>query len=516
MHSPLAYTDRISVKKVVRNTVFNLLRGGIVVPVYFFITPFTIAKIGVAGYGLWSLTGTLASYQTFVNMGLTSAIVRYVARERAREDVHAVSEYLAVALVIFTVLPSIVVLCISLLRGFVAVHILGVTTDIGAAEFLIVTSALCAMINMILGLFKATLDGSQRMDISNSIVSAQVIVSAIGTVYFLERGYGVRGLGINLIVTTLFSLVLNVYFSLRTNPGMRINPFLFRWARLKEMFSYSVNLQLGAIARAWVEPLNKIIIAHMFSVSYVSFYDISLKIVGQLSNLINSALQSIFPASAEVFERHGHERVELLRRKSLQYVLPMVAMVYIAIFVVIGAFVNIWLGTQLTIVATIVRIFLVAYFAMALTTPAWVILNALGYSKDILFMDLKVVAINVVGIMVLGLLFGYYGFCTGFAISQIVGFFLTQQRYNYRFRSVDVSTSELLDPKVWGIALAMLALGLAVLVIIPLNNYAAIALFSIAFCMIYAVTLWKTRIFGRENLHEILGASIYDKVFGWL
>ena len=71
-----------------------MARATILFPIFLLITPYLISKLGAAGYGLWALTGIIASYREFVNFGLTIALVRFVAKEKATENYRAINEYL--------------------------------------------------------------------------------------------------------------------------------------------------------------------------------------------------------------------------------------------------------------------------------------------------------------------------------------------------------------------------------------------------------------------------------------
>ena len=73
--------------KIVKNSVFSILGGLITVPTYFFLVPYILSKIGSEGYGLWSLTGIVSSYQVFVEFGFTATLVKYIAKENVDKNI---------------------------------------------------------------------------------------------------------------------------------------------------------------------------------------------------------------------------------------------------------------------------------------------------------------------------------------------------------------------------------------------------------------------------------------------
>ncbi len=498
--------------KIFRNSLFNIIRVIVVTPIFFILVPYTISKIGTEGYGIWALIGVIGSYQTFVDFGLTTSLIRFVAKAEAVKDYDAISEYLATSMTIYLVLSSIIVLLIIIFRKFIVFNVLNIKTEIEAAYFLVIFTALSSLVNMISGLFRSIIDGVQRMDISNGILTFQVVLSAIGTFFFLENGYGLKGLAINLLICSIISLIANIYFSKLILP-YKISPLLFKISRFKEMISYSINLQLANLIRMWVEPLNKILISHFFSLSYVGYYEIALKFNNQLTNLIRSALSPIFPAASEIYQKEGIEKIEKLRIKSSKYLFVFLTAVYIVVIILIPDFVQLWLGSDLQIVSSLIVIFMVGLYISLLATPAYSILNSTGYSKETLFVQIQSVAVNIVGILIFWKLFGFYSFCAGFSLSMAYSFWASQYYYKKRLGKNLKVYKVFADKKVIISNLIFLALGIIFINIINLDNYFEIAIFGLIFFICNLLVIWKLRIITGEDIKMLLGSKSYNRIF---
>jgi len=499
------------VNKIFKNSVFNIIQVVVVTPIFFILVPYTISKIGTEGYGIWALVGIISSYQSFVNFGLTTALIRFVAKAEAVKDYDAISEYLATSMIIYLALSSIIVLLIIIFRKFVVVNILNIKVNIGVASFLVIFSGMSSVINMISGLFKSIIDGVQRMDISNGILTVQVILSAIGTFFFLESGFGLKGLAINLLIFSFLSLIANVYFSKLILP-YKINPLLFKVSRFKEMFSYSIHLQVAGLIRMWIEPLNKILISHLFSLSYVGYYEIALRFNNRITDLIRSALSPIFPASAEIYQKQGVEKIEKLRIKSSKYLFTFLTSIYVVIIILIPNFVKLWLGPDLQIVAPLIVIFMVGLYISLLATPAYAILNGTGYSKETLSVQIQSVAVNILGILVFWKLFGFYGFCAAFSVSMIYSFWASQYYYKKRFGKELKVFKVFGNKKVIINSLIFLAIGIIFINIISLNNYFKIAIFGFVFFICNLFVIWKFKIITGEDIEILIGNKSYNRI----
>lgn len=497
--------------KIFKNSLFNIIRVIVVIPIFFILVPYTISKIGIEKYGIWALVGIIGSYQSFVNFGLTTALIRFVSKAEAVKDYDAISEYLATSAMIYLFISSIVVLLIITFKSFIVVKILGIKTNLDIAYFLVIFAALSSLINMISGLFKSIIDGVQRMDISNGILTVQVILSAIGTFIFLESGYGLKGLAINLFICSFLSLLANMYFS-KLILTYKINPLLFKASRFKEMFSYSINLQLSNLIRMWVEPLNKILISHFFSLSYVGYYEIALRFNNRVTSLIRSALSPIFPAAAEIYQKEGVKKIEKLRIKSSRYLFIFLTAIYVIIVILIPDFVKLWLAPDLQIVAPMIIIFMVGLYISLLATPAYVILNGTGYSKETLFVQIQSVVVNIAGILVFWKLFGFYGFCTAFSVSMIYSFWASQYYYQKRFGKEFKVFKVFIDKKIIISNIIFLAIGIIFINTFNLDNYFKIAILGLVFFILNLIVIWKLRIITGEDIEILLGSKGYNRI----
>ena len=491
-----------------------MARATILFPIFLLITPYLISKLGAAGYGLWALTGIIASYREFVNFGLTIALVRFVAKEKATENYRAINEYLATAMVIFMVMLSLIYILIFTFRNFIAIRILVINEDVQVAVFLIIIAGVCSMVNMISGLFKSVIDGAQRMDISNIIITAQVITSSVGMFIVLYMGWGLRGLGYNLLVNSILGLLANLYYSKVALPQLKINPFLFSMSRLKNMFSYSINLQLSSLAAIWIQPLNKIIISHLFSVSHAGYYQIASKCVQNLSSLVRTVFLSLFPATAEHYEKGGAARIESLRKKAIKYTFPLVTMIFALTILVIPSFIILWLGSDFAIISTITRMLLLGAYASVLATPAFIMLQASGFSADTLHITIRAVFINITSCLGFGLLFGFTGFGAGFLITGVYAFFTINRHYKKRFGQTTNTFGFLKDNSKAIITTVILSIiAFACMHFVPLDSYIKILLFSLLFVGSYAMIIWKSKVITTSDIKVILGERFYQRIF---
>ncbi len=70
----------------------------------FFLTPFTIHKLGIEEFGLFSLSGSVIAWLALTDLGLGATVYRYVTAFRARKEAERQANFLGQAMMLFSVL----------------------------------------------------------------------------------------------------------------------------------------------------------------------------------------------------------------------------------------------------------------------------------------------------------------------------------------------------------------------------------------------------------------------------
>src|SRR5688572_2913004 len=81
---------------LLRNVLSNWLVLAIGIVYTFVVTPIVVRSLGIEGYGIWSFLNGLLAYSELLYLGLGSAVVKYVAQYRARNDVAGINRLASV------------------------------------------------------------------------------------------------------------------------------------------------------------------------------------------------------------------------------------------------------------------------------------------------------------------------------------------------------------------------------------------------------------------------------------
>lgn len=108
--------------RAVRNVLSN---WGVLVfstVVNFFLAPFIVRHLGQSGFGIWTLMSSLTGYLGLLDLGVRSAVTRFVARHHAATDHEEASRIASSALLFFTTAGLLAVSASIILALFVVQH----------------------------------------------------------------------------------------------------------------------------------------------------------------------------------------------------------------------------------------------------------------------------------------------------------------------------------------------------------------------------------------------------------
>src|SRR5690348_9049504 len=87
-----------SKKRFAINVVMNWIAMAVGMVVPFFLTPFVIRSLGVTAYGIWILAVSTVSYLNLLDMGLRSAVIRFVSKAEAQKKLEDATAAIGAAL----------------------------------------------------------------------------------------------------------------------------------------------------------------------------------------------------------------------------------------------------------------------------------------------------------------------------------------------------------------------------------------------------------------------------------
>jgi O-antigen/teichoic acid export membrane protein len=209
-------------------------------------------------------------------------------------------------------------------------------------------------------MFLSVFKGIQRMDKSNSIEIKMSIMNVVGTVLFLEAGYGMSGLALNALVNAVLALCLTLFTLHRVVPKVSLG-WNFDRKLLREMFGYGAKISVSRFGGLICFQADKLIVSRVLGLAAVSFYEVSARLTSFMRAVPLVMLSALIPATSELGARNDQEKILRTYLLVSKYV-GMVTVAAVAFLVLdAGSLVYLWLGSGFEQSAFLIQILAIGY-----------------------------------------------------------------------------------------------------------------------------------------------------------
>jgi O-antigen/teichoic acid export membrane protein len=327
--------------KITRNATVSVVQSVISGLVLFLLYRYLIKHLGTEQLGLWSVILASTSVAKLTDMGLTSSVVKYVARYRALKDDEQAAEVVQTAVIsIALVMIVLVMLIYPLLDDVLKLSIPDKSMPLALS--ILPWAVISLWLGCVGGVFQSGLDGCQRIDIRNILTIIGNVLFFMAAIWLVPR-YGLIGLALGQAAQGLLLMVaswLVLRCQLTTLPWF---PIHWSKAKFKEMFGYALNFQISSIAIMFFDPITKLLMSRYGGLSSAAYYEMASQMVVKLRSILSSANQALVPAVAELNET-SPEKVRELYLKAYRLLFFILVPFYASILIALPMVSELWIG----------------------------------------------------------------------------------------------------------------------------------------------------------------------------
>lgn len=265
---------------------------GCIIPLLY--TPVMLRMLGQSEYGLYSLSNSVISYLSMLNLGMGSAVMRYVTKCRAEGDKKSVENIVGLFTIIYCLLAVLVIIVGLFLTAFADTFFSkGLTgNEISRLRILLILMTLSTAVSFPVSVFSSVAVAYEKYIFRRLIDIAGTILSPVLNLVALFMGTGsigmaVAGLFIQLLYTPIFlvscSKMLNIHPKFgKPKPGL-----------LKEIWGFSAFVFLSMIVDLLYWSTDKVLIGAMIGSVAVAIYNVGGTFTSMLQNM-SSAISNVF------------------------------------------------------------------------------------------------------------------------------------------------------------------------------------------------------------------------------
>lgn len=478
------------------NTGLRIASNGVALTLSLFVSPFIISQLGLATFGLWALISAVSQYATLMDFGVGgAALARFVGQLSAMDEDEALARK-GVSALWMSVGFAIAIIGISLgacalLPAFLSHSpatgwrwaIVGVGVNLACAS--------------VASTFEAFPSGFSRWDLQIIPALVAQVAYAIAVVCTLLAGLGLEGLGIAAATSGLMMLV-TARLVLRLVWSQRWGIWHASVKEIRTLIAYGANIQTASLVVIINQQSDKpVLLAFGASLSFIGLYELASKVAFSVRSLPVAALGPLLVRAATSTAGQSRAAIatfyERALRANIEYAVAPLFAVYGACYPLTLA----WLGGGFRMTALMVLILGAGYATNFLTGAGTAVANGSGRPQLDRNYSLLGLAINIIGTVLFGLLFGPWGVIVATALGLMISSLWLLKMMDTWLDTATLSMGWLSANGLQSMLAGLFFGGLGVLatVLLPVQSrlgWLAIGLASIALSTVVLVTVSPT------------------------
>lgn len=446
------------------NAISNWTSLVVQVAVGFFLTPFIIRHLGRDGYGVWVLVGSFIGYYGLLNLGVGSAITRYISRYSAQNDSKSLNETANTALAMFCA-TGLIAIALSFLIAAPLADFFKVTPE-HSEEFkrIVVVLGIATGLSFPSGVFSAMITARERFVAVNIVNITTTLLRTGLTVVILLAGHGLAGIAYPTLAATVISLVAVFWMARVVVPEFCFQLKSARLTTLKMLLVYGGYTTIIAVADILRLKIDSLVIGKMLGMAEVGVYGIAATLIHYMLSLVASGMGVLTPRFTALDGEQKQEELKGTFLKALSISSCIAWGVALLLLLFGRPFVLLWVGEGFVGTVPVLSILAVSYAFALSQTPGIGLMYALNkHSYYAIVSTLEAIA-NVGLSILLARQFGIIGVALGTAIPMILVKLIVQPVYVSRLVGLRLGAyGKAVAPAFFGATVVLLGHGLLIL-----------------------------------------------------
>jgi len=485
-------------KKLVSGSVLGGISFILRIFLSLFMTPFMISSFGDHVYGLWMLFASFGGFYGILDLGLSTAVQRFMARAVGVDDKEEINNIFNTSLVVFCGIGIVSIIFAGLLIWFSPFFVKD-AADVYLFRLIIVFCSVNIVIGFPMRSFWGILSSNLRYDISIYLDMINVIIKTVLIVFFLKKGFGVVAVSVINLLTDLAWNAANIMYAFKVAPYIKISMSYIKKDKFKMFFSYSVYVFISRVADTIKFNIDNYVISAFIGLSSVTVYSIGTRLIGYALDLLGKLVGLMTPVFSQ-FEGQGDfdsikEKFFFIFKLST-YVSIFLGML---LFVLAQPFISRWVGAGYEDSVVVILIFLIPTIFRMIMSTSDQLLYGISKHKFLTWINCSEALANLILSLIFVRHWGIYGVALGTAIPMVLVKVVIQPVY----------TAKVLGISCWKLySIMLLAISKSLLVLFSLylitkqiiaSSFLRLIYYSAIQTVMYALIMFK---FGLSTLEQ--------------
>ncbi len=497
-------------KKLVTGAFLNTLNLMAQILSGFYVMPLMIHTFGDSLFGIWILVASFMGFAAVLDLGLPSAVSRFISQAIGRGGKEADQEIkfiTATAFYIFIFITILTLLAIFLIIGF-APTFLKDPSQIDIFRKLLLILCLNNLFIFPTSIFEGVLTANLRYDLISSRRIVFTVLKVVLTIALVKCHYGLIALAWAIVVCNIAENLVRVFLSYRVDKRVSIAVTNFKIAKVKQLFGYSIYTFVGRIADMLRFQINSFVITVFIDVAFVTPYRVASRLIEYFIQFIGEIVGVFSPYFSQEEGKNNHEGIKekfLFITKIVTYI---AAFAGLMLLLYGKNFIYRWVGPQYSISYTILVILVIPITFALIQSTVFPLLYGISKHKFVAYTNIGEGVLNLILSIILVKKFGIIGVALGTAIPLVLTKFFIQPFYVTRV--LKISLAKYVFVILVPFFITVLAVGIPWLAISRylLSNYINLLFFGTIQTLIFALLVF---LFGFTKVEKTFVLGVFKR-----
>ena len=409
-------------RRLARNSLLSLGTSVAVLGLGVLLIPLMIREFGLELFGILTITWVLVANLAWLDLGLSRAAARYVARELAVGDSRAAAVWAWTAIGTQACFGALGAVAVWFATPFL-VDALGVSPgvrDLGILSFHLF--ALALPIEFAIRSQVGVLEAGQRFGLANALA----IFGSAG-LYLVGIVIVLLGQDFRIILYAFFALRICSFFASLAAANTVVPLFRSFSAaelmtrryleRVREMIRFGGWIALGLLLGPMLLYFDQWLIGVILTVATLTYYTVPFNLQSRLSVFPASMIRPLFPAFSALEATDQKDRIEHYYLRAHRYLFFALVPIFFVVFVWAREILHAWIGLSFAEHATETMQILALGFIFGLLAPlSGALLNGIGRPDIVTKLYIVELPLNIIAVVVLTREFGLPGAAWSFVL----------------------------------------------------------------------------------------------------
>lgn len=414
--------DKIKPQTNFQNSFFSLL--GYIIPIIFSIaiTPFLLRALGVPLYGLFILINTINLFVGLLDLGFSSALIKYLAQSLASNETEKISKIISVSRWWF-LLVGIFGWLVFIVASWPTTWLLK-EIEVTNILYCFILAGLSFFLTCLITPLQLVPRARLRYDWGVKLELGQLTLFNLG-IFAMSLDQNIKLTEvlwwqiISLII--FYPLYLTVFKKIIGHAKIKLK---FERATFTQLFNFGLKTFLTNTASLSLNYFDRLLIPLFLGTTALTYYGLPGNITVHTAGIANSLTTILFPLSSQYNKNEISEKLKNTHLLVFRLTAILSTGITLAILIFKEKILWFWLGGDFYIKSSLVMTILsLVGLILALTKSSNSILLGLAENKFLARLSIIMALINLILLLILTPLWGILGASFAFLIAVIPGLY---------------------------------------------------------------------------------------------